>query len=106
MYPWKPWKIFWSTEIFFVSVFLLVSADRLPDWSIIFEVSSLDWEPDIVRLGKNSLLDIFSFCFIAFKFSRSALSFELFCNADFTKKTTLLSAERISKLNITIRIIK
>ena len=40
--PWKPWKIFWSIEIFFESVFLFVSSDFEPDWSIISDVLILD----------------------------------------------------------------
>ena len=79
--PLKPENIFWSTEIFLLSLSELESAKFVPLWLVRFVEVVLVWSPESVILGKNSLLEIFLLCFADSKFFLSAFNCKLFSRA-------------------------
>ena len=65
--PLKPENIFCSKDKVLFSESIFVSERFVPLWLVLLVEVVLVWFPDIVILGKNSLLEIITFCFAASK---------------------------------------
>ena len=85
MYPSNPWKTFWSIEIFFDSVSVLMSGRFTPDWLVLLVEFVPSTLPTIEMLGKNLLFEILMFCSVALSFCLSAFNLGLFLNAESKK---------------------
>ena len=81
--PLNPENIFCSNKIVVVSVSVLESIKFSPLWLFRFVEVLLFCSLVIVKLGKNSLMEIFSSCLTDSNFFRSALSLKLFSIALF-----------------------